>query len=690
MNIDIIAKNLAIDPNDKDAIYSRIENDITSVQSWFDEKYEIRRECVDFWAGRQWTEDEIDAHTRQFRYPYTFNEIQHKVNHIVGVQIQTRLDARCIARETGDEAKAELLTYLNKWVEQTNQLEAIETQIFTDAIVGGVGCGVVRWEVEDIENGYIKIERISPDEMFWDITSKKEDLSDARWVARETLISRMDAVEAFPEYIDIIEKASSHSYSRYQNSSHKDKYSTNIGDESRDLLRMVEYYERIKSNMYIVIDTIADKIFKFDVKKDAEDFYDGMIDKYAKNGEQPINPDGSERVMMTSSKVNVIYQTIIIGDDVLFTNPLEINDIPYVMMFCHFYDGDYWGFVDIMISPQILVNRFFSQWDYQVGTAAKNLITIDKRLLEKGMTIDKAAEELSKTAPILPVLNHNAIMMHPNQQANPDLFNAITFGIQRMIDYTGGANALGLQQNAAESGRAVLARAEQGGLSKFPIFDRLRLWRQGIANRVVWWIKNFMPTNQVFRVLGNNDEVKYVTLDDNNLDTLKDIKVDIIIDEMLKSENAKERNFEQLRDLFGQIGGVPMEIALKFLLEYSAIPETKKKELLEHIDYFQSYIKEKSQTAEQEKLQQQVIDSLTKKQMKESMEGSEKLDAQTKQIKQATANMKDEMDKLDKAKQEYGKGGISADEKKKISDSLQTGEELQSAQTSPIVGAMTM
>lgn len=669
-DIDIVAKKYVESGKDKESIYSRIDNDLTASYDWFDEKFDIRNTCMDFLAGRQWTKEEEMAFRKQFRYPYTFNEIQHKVNHLVGIQIQTRLDAKMVARESGDEAKAELLTYLNKWVEQVNQLEAVETEVFLDAITGGVGWTVCRWENEDLEYGYPKIESIPADEMLWDLTARKHDLSDARWIARESLISRMEALEMFPDQEDYITNQAAYGTGRYSHLIYHDRYRQYIADESRDLLRMIEYYERVKTNIHIVIDSISNEVYKFDNKKDAEDFYDGVCSIYIKAGQNPLNPDGSERIVLTSKKVDVIFQTIIVGDEVFVCEPTELQEFPFVPIFCYFYNGDYWGFVEGLISPQILVNRFFSQWDYMVGTSSKNLTTINDKLLQKGFTISKASEELSKIAPIVPVISHDAIKQHPNQQANPDLFNAVGFGIERMVDYAGGANALGLQENAAESGRAVIARAEQGGVSKLPIFDRLRIWRQAVVSRNIWWIKNFMPVGQIFRIIGTGEQVKYVTLDDNHIDSLRSMRVDIIIDEVARSENAKERMFEQLVNLFGQVGGVPMEIALSTLLKYSSLPESEKDELREMMQFYQEYIQQKSQAEHEQKLTQQVQDSLRKKQMKDVMEGTNELEEKTKKLKSAEEKVKVQMDKLKEAQEKAQQEGLTPEERKSLIDGM--------------------
>ena len=78
-------------------------------------KAEIRNRNLAFKKGDQWSDVELEAFEMQYRPPYVFNEIQAKVNHLVGTQTKTRLDARVVGREKGDEASAELMSFLLKW-----------------------------------------------------------------------------------------------------------------------------------------------------------------------------------------------------------------------------------------------------------------------------------------------------------------------------------------------------------------------------------------------------------------------------------------------------------------------------------------------------------------------------------------------------------------------------------------------
>lgn len=640
-----------------DYIYS----DIQSVKDVFQEKYEKHLENVDYYAGRQWTEDEEEMHRLQFRYPYVFNEIQHKIDNLVGMQMSTRLDVTAVGREYGDQRAADFLSFLIKWAEQVNNIERTETEVFLDATLGGAGASVIYWKEEDVLYGYPSVDKVPINELYWDGNSKKSDLSDARWMARVMLVARDDAMEMYPEYKDKIKGLPGATetagvmgrINREQSKREEDMHRLGYPNEndSRDILEVVEYYESCREDVYVVIDDIHNEKYEFDDSRNAEEFGNGLIKQYIEDDFEVRNEDSSLKIRMECVSVPSIEQSIILGDELLYTEKIDIPFFPYDVNFGYFADGDYWGFTDNLISPQIAVNRFFSMWDYAVGASTKSPVTVMESLLPRGMEIEDVRRELKNVSPVMPVLNHSAIDVKANVPVKPELFQGITFGISRMNDYAGGKNVLGLQENAAESGKAVLARAEQGGLARLPLFDNLRQWRRMITYKMVWWMKNYMEPQQQLRVIGTDKDVRYVDVDDGVLDTIREMKYDIVVDEVSRSESMRERKFEQLTKLFSTIPQLPPEIATEFLLEYSDIPETMKKEIMQRLDHYKEYTMKKAQLKEQEEMEKSVMDSLKRKALKQAAEREEEFDEKASELKTRQKEINKEMQGVQKERE---------------------------------------
>lgn len=690
----MVAKQILKDEELED-ISNYVKQDIESVKDTFEDRQVIGNRNLEWYANRQWTDMEIAAHAKQNRIPYVFNEIQHKVDHLCGTQTQTRMDSKCLAREQGDEESAQLLTHIVKWVEQINDLEYVESEIFKDALIKGFGAVVVYWQMDDVEGGYPKIEKIPFNELYWDGSAKKMNLEDARWMARVMKMSRLEAVEQFPEYADVISELSSDTYwggisgfsvpTRRQESFSGTYYRNN--SRGRDMLEVVEYYERVKIFRYVIEDGIRGEESHFDSKREAYDYFDGLVESYTAEGIGITASDGTQIVTVTTHTLNQILQSVLIQSEVIEHNLLAIRDFPFVVNFGYFADGDYWAFVDSLISPQMQINRSFSQWDFSLGTSSKNAIMVIESALRRGYSMNDLRRDWSSTSPVIPVNNHQAIMQLPNQAVNPELFNSINFAIQRMNDYAGGKNALGLQESAAESGRAVIARAEQGGLARLPLFDNLRYWRQQLTLRLVWWIKNYMTPNQIFRIIGSDKDIRYVALDDGQMDTLRELKMDVIIDEAVKSESVRERQFQQLKELFAVMPGIPPEVMVTIMLPFSTIPESKKTEILSSIKFYEEYQQKQAQMQEEQKLQQDVQMAVRKSQLRKSIEEGEQLEEQKKDNEKVSDKANTELNDVEKMRMQMGsESANSLQSQMQQAGALETPEEIRNGMAANLTG----
>jgi hypothetical protein len=693
IQIDSPAKKYMPNDEEKDILASRITSDLESTREFFHTKMKDRNLYYDYYASEQWTAEEKAEHTEQNRHPYVFNEIQHKVDHLAGMEIQTKLEPRIIAREAGDEAQVELLNFMLKWADQINNTAEVQSEAFVDMVVGGATAAVVRWDTEDLVYGAPIVERVPINEIYWDTNAKRIDLSDARWMARVMYVTKYDALEQFPEYEEAIDKAEGtiagnwtgaiyNKLTEHQEKTLNNQWTTLLLDE-RKVIIVVEYYERTKIYKYVVANEIEVDYKEFEQKEAAQSYYDGLVESYVTSNTDLINPDGTPRVSLLQTCHDVVQQTLMIGTEVVSHELTALTFFPYVIGFCYFNEGDYWSFVKGLIDPQMLVNRFFSQWDYQLGTAPKNVVTVMSSLLKKGWEIEDVRRELAKTAPVIPVHSHQAMNFVPPVPVNAELYQGINFAIGRMTDYSGGRNALGLQENAAESGRAVVARAEQGGLARLPLFDRMRLFRQEITMRMVWFMKNYMAPGQIIRVIGIDDEVQYVELEDGLLDTLKEIRYDIEIDEAMKSSSVRERNFQQLKELFSVVQ-LPPEIVVPMMLEYSEIPKSKKREIAQQLEFYQQYMQQKMEMEKEQKLTQEVQDSIKKSQMKEAMTMADQIGEQVQEAKREQKNLKTKLTDIEEMKMKMAESNMTLGEKSKMYDKLQTPEELAGRTTATL------
>lgn len=601
--------------------------DIESAYTVLEDAHARGLRNANFWAGAQWTEDEINTHTRQRRKAFVLNEIKPKVDHLLGTQRQTRLDIQLAPREESDTAAADKLTKLVKWAEQMNDIKILESDIFQDVIIKGIGFAKMYWSLRDIVDGFPALDKLPFDGVVWDMNSMRKDWSDCDWVADVRVMSRSSAKAALPDYTEAIDNAQSATYISRQYNAFATRRELRIEasgyanrSRDKDLIHVVEHYERSSDWEYVVYGIMGEKE-KFDTKQQAEDYAAGLEAAYLEQGKLTIDvEDGSDLVQICMVEVSRITQSILVGDTCILREKTCLPDFPIIPCWAYFDDGDFHAFVDLLIDPQIFANRMLSTWDHMLGSAMKNMTTVVKSMLDKRFGgLERVRQEISSVSPVIDVLDHKAIQVHQRPPISPELFQGLGMVQQRMQEYAGGANALGLQENAAESGRAVRARQAAAGVARLPLFDNLQDWRKRVTEQFVWNIKKFMVNRQSVQITGTDGAIEYVKLDDGVMDTLREIEVNVIVDEAPSTEDLRERTFEQIVRL-SEVAQIPPGVKTDLLIaNMPGLPAAEKKKLMERIDLHAQLQQAQAELEKMKKEQEQVESTVRKSQMREKM-----------------------------------------------------------------------
>lgn len=619
-----MAQNLSLQEQDElYEQYLKVKLDIEQAWLAFAPRNAKSRRNMYFCQVEQWNEEDRISIEIQNRIPYILDQIGSKINHLIGTQQSTRLDASVLAMERGDEAAASQLSKMVKWGEQMNRIEDIESTIFRDAAVKAAGVSQVRWKMKDIVNGYPSVEHIPLWQMVWDLATTEVDGSDIRWMARLQVQRQSSWIEQYPEYKDEIEMANV-SYGNVVGSScfngidiydimterqykETQSFGTMESIGRGGFLVGVEYYERNIVTDYVVVDAIKDEMLPFEDESEAYSYAEGLKEGYSQGGVLLMDERGNDLVYVSEVTKDCFYQTLIFGDKIAHKIEVDIPDFPYQIAYAYFDEGNYWSPVDSLIDPQILYNRLISEWDNQLGRANKDLATVVVPMLDN-LTLDDVNASRSITGATIPVKDQNAIKIHQNLPASPDIPNMLNTAAEFMTTNVGGNNALGLQENAAESGKAVQYRQQAAGTAKLPLFDNLKRWRRKVTEMMVWYMKNYLDEAQVLRIKGKNGQtVEYIELDTGILDTIREMRTDILISEQSDTETSKQMQFATMMEVFKVAGDtIPAELKLMMMIKMGDMDTEIKEELLSGIEFYQSYQQQKMAMAEDEKLVSEV------------------------------------------------------------------------------------
>ncbi|GIW57158.1 MAG: hypothetical protein KatS3mg083_103 [Candidatus Dojkabacteria bacterium] len=606
--------------------YQQIVNDMQFVAPFFVEKNIKASRNIDYYLNNQWNPKELSYFRRQNRTPYVFNNIYTIVNNILGSYEQLKADVKLVPVGIEDEVLAAGLNELLKWFENVNNIDLIEKNVFRSGLLCGVGASQIRWSEYDILGGYPKLEYIPNDQLFWDISSTLQNLQDCRWMCRLIPLTKADAIELLPEFrkeieenttlhvntpipyvnalIDSISKLGRYYYISWRN----------YINDLRHYQWVIEHYERICSYLYVVCDHIFElPPEEFNSYQDALEYKNGVMQKALQESLPILDENGNDLVYIVKLKKDTYIQSIIFNNKLLSYEVVDIPSFPFQVYFPSFVDGDFISPVETLIPSQKFLNRVMSEWDNILIRGPKGIITVIEQKLAKGWTFEDVVNESSKTGTHIPVLSHDAIEQHQPPRIAPDFGQLYNIATVYMINNAGGQNIFGLQENAAESGRAVRARQAAAGLLRLPFFRNLEIWRKSVAEYAIWMIRNYMNDKFIARILN-----KYVDLRGQEfIESLREYRADVVIDTAVDSQITREAALESFKEFFQAMqGAIPPDVMISVLIELdpNITPEIKEK-ILSRLPIAQQQAEQTMEQSKTAQIIEQVTDSIKKKQI---------------------------------------------------------------------------
>ena len=149
----------------------------------------------DFYDGSQWTAEEIQRLAENGQPAIVINKIAPKIDNLAGSEVagRTRIVYRSRSGMADEELAARVLTDLALYVAERSDQALEISNVFRAGLVGGIGWLDIG--VEDSAEG-IEVFARAEDEfaVVWDPLSRRPDMSDARFVARERWLS-LDEVQ---------------------------------------------------------------------------------------------------------------------------------------------------------------------------------------------------------------------------------------------------------------------------------------------------------------------------------------------------------------------------------------------------------------------------------------------------------------------------------------------------------------
>lgn len=535
---------------------------------------ENRREMAmdaDFYDGLQLSQSMI-AHMRERgQTPLTFNVISNVINWMLGSERRARTDYKILPRKEDAAQAAERKSELLKYLGDVNRTPFHISRSFADAVKVGIGWmedGVQ--EDDEGESIYTRYE--SWRNVLHDSAATEMDMSDGRYIFRSKWTDVDVATSMFPDRKAQLEAAATTNLAltraldvygddamdSIEEDIAQSTYATDInGYRDRRRVRLIECWYRMPStDKYMKGGQFTGEVYDSKSKGHVSDYLTGLADIISK----------------TKMRVHVAIMT---EQDMLWQSksPYRHNRFPLTPIWCYRRDRDNlpYGIVRQMRDPQIDINHRAAK--------ALHILNSSKVIMDEGAVDDLETfeKENARADGIIVKKQGKELRLDVErglEQSHLDMMSRSISLIQAMTGVTD--ENMGKSTNAT-SGKAIMARQDQGSLATAPIFDRLRLAKQISGEKQLSLIEQFMPEQRQFRITNQRGTPTFITVNDGLPENdIVSTKADFIVSEDDWSATMRQAQVEELMNLMGQLAGTSPQIVmttLDLIVETMDIPQ---------------------------------------------------------------------------------------------------------------------
>ena len=546
---------------------------------------EWRREMAkdeDIYDSAQWDDEDKAILEERGQVPLVFNVIATSVNWILGSQRRSPTDYKILPRQKAGLAHAEKKSQYLKFLSDVNDTPMSVTRAFGETVKAGLSwleAGVQ--EDDDGEPIYDRFE--SWRNIIFDSSAEEMDFSDGRYCFRARWVDEDRACAMFEDRAGLIRTSSE---SIYDGSTYRDFTTGDDAMDSREAANQTAFfgYGTVASparNRVRLYEAWFKKPVKAQFLKGGE-FSGELYDRRSKGHARSLkNP----RVQVVEKVKERMYVAIFCDKGMLWLSrsPYRHNLFPFTPIWGYrrARDGAPYGAIRNARDIQIDLNK----------RAAKALwhLTAKRAMVQQGAVkdIEQFREEMARPDAILvyeagmPPPQIDTDIQHANAQAE---FMARDIA---MIEQTSGVTNenMGRETNAA-SGKAIIARQDQGELTTNIFFENLRFARKKHGEKMLSLIEQFATEERQFRITNARGNPEYVTLNAEGDDdsSITETKADFVVAEVDYRATHRQQNLQSLVELASMVSSTnPALIMGIFDLLVEAMDIPKQEEIVKRI-----------------------------------------------------------------------------------------------------------
>lgn len=491
--------------------------DVSQLVSWFEESElataEARRDMdrdVDFYDGKQLTQEQVNTLKRRGQPPIVINQIKPEIDYLAGVEKSQRVDPKAHPRTPQDEPAAYVATQGLRFVVESEDYDKTRSANWKSILKAGITAAFVG--VRDTKHGRTPtIKNRRYDRFFYDAHSSELDFSDARYMGFVTWSDVDDAATKYgEEYREQFQTAlDDHGYT----GDYDDKPNHLIwGDRKRKRVRIVEIY-------YLKGGTWYEAIYSKGVE------ISNRPSPYIDEDNQPENP--------------IIAQTAYIDRE-----------------------NNRYGQIREMIDPQSDYNKRRSK--------ATHLLNTRQVIADKGAVDDpnKARRDLAQPDAWIEKNPGKEVDFNSNAGLDSSQFQLMQEAGNQLRSNSIKNAMIG---GASQSGRAKQSQQQAAMIEIGDLLDNLRSMDKRIFQAVWNRIKQFWDTPRWIRITDDPNNVQHLGLNIPTIDPqtgqqilqnpVAEMNVDLRIEDAPDVTSLQGEDFDRFVTLVPQLAQMPPQWA---------------------------------------------------------------------------------------------------------------------------------
>ena len=531
--------------------------------------------CEAAYDSEQWTREDAAEVEGRGQNPVVYNEIKPAIDWMIGTERRSRVDFYVVAEDDGQEAEDDATnkTKLLKYLDDTNRAQFERSYAAEDMFKAGVGWLEVGLR-GDRTGVPLFVGAESWRNILWDSNDRRRDLSNSRYLFRIKIVDFDVALAIFPDKREELERC-------VQEGDELGVFTSWMSGSG-----LISGLDAFGANSD-EIDFITPKpVGLFNPRKRVM-----LLECWSREPQRrPASSDGLGDPVEFKMRVSIMTE-----HDTLIEawSPFNHDQFPFIPLWAYINRRTGLPYSPIlpMLGPQEALNHRMSK---AIMEAASNQLMIEDDAVGEAMDIEEIRDELNVPDGIAifkaGALSGNRVRERPSAGAATQQLMLAERDKNAMRSASGVTGENRGETTNATSGKAVIAKQEQGGLLTAELFDNLLLARQMEGELTLSMAEQFVRAPMTIRVAGEGKKVERTKInqpqaDGSYLNDITKMRAHFTVGEQAWKQSYAESAFASLMEVLTQLAAAAPQVVVNLLdVVFEMHPNLpRKKALLERI-----------------------------------------------------------------------------------------------------------